>query len=369
MDDHFERAKRWIKNRTAVPQQAYVSEKLFLGTGSRGRGVMLREPARKGEILLRLPIESFLTAEWWARDELPELEYEFGEFSFDWRMILALAAQLQEERALGEHSAWKEYIALIPEEFLGHPINWSDGSRQRLHFQHIGIVIESFEALIRDVAQSWDIIDVQGFTWAFCAVLSRSFDDGPGVMVPFLDSCNHSSEPSLSIQKLDGGYEVVAAHDMNAFEELTYDYNGGRRITNDELLLCYGFVEKDNSGDVVLLHNTPSLWRTAFSRAGAHDIDLRHLPGLDDKRQFRVWRDGVCSALWSAALSASAEISAEAQRTDVALQMVATVMAESLAFFPMPGSSSASDRCETNELVDAYLDAKMSILKAAIQAS
>ena len=91
--------------------------------------------------------------------------------------------------------------------------------------------------------------------WALAVVTSRAFrvagPNQPAAMLPLIDMCNHSFAPNCKLQPVDGGdLQLVALQDIPRHQPLLLSYGS---LSNDFLLMDYGFVVPDNPSDRVQL--------------------------------------------------------------------------------------------------------------------
>eukprot|EP00466_Bigelowiella_natans_P000811 jgi/Bigna1/135435/aug1.29_g10143 len=100
-------------------------------------------------------------------------------------------------------------------------------------------------------------IDMNALGWGMAAVLSRAFSlsGGERAMLPLIDLCNHSFTPNCKVKpkplSQDGGFtiDLDSILDISKGDELFIKY--GKSLTNDDLLLDYGFVDENNPNDSI----------------------------------------------------------------------------------------------------------------------
>ena len=83
----------------------------------------------------------------------------------------------------------------------------------------------------------------------FSQFLSSSDSSSSTVLLPMIDSCNHSGKApraSLSLEPVSNNFVVRALQDLQPGEEITLSYGNKH---NDDLLQYFGFVEEDNPFD------------------------------------------------------------------------------------------------------------------------
>ena len=86
-------------------------------------------------------------------------------------------------------------------------------------------------------------------------VTSRAFRTAgpsqPAAMLPLIDMCNHSFHPNCKLQPIGGGdLQLIALEDIAPQQPLQLSYGN---LSNDFLLMDYGFVVPDNPHDRVQL--------------------------------------------------------------------------------------------------------------------
>lgn len=313
----FARARAWLL-RTWGRVGAHLHESLEfrrMGPGEGSCGIFLRGPAavQEGTLLVRIPPAAVLRASAPSGAEDGELAEEAA--------AIALARQLWVEKSMGSSSQWVSYVDLLPQAFPTMPLAWPDALRQKL--LRSGTILDATrfrESLLKLEARQAGLQDIAGLIWALCAVSSRSFCGGS--LVPFIDSCNHSFEPTGVVRKFKHtGFQLVATRDILPGEELTYDYGSKEALGNDKLFFGYGFVPLDNQFHAAEVSVTASLLNAACatvcnsSRACTFMNSASHSDapcGAELAGSHRIWRDGIDVQLWHKI--ASAVRSADFQR-------------------------------------------------------
>ena len=114
------------------------------------------------------------------------------------------------------------------------------------------------------------VIDANALGWALAAVSSRAYRTRgpslPAAMLPLIDICNHSFEPNVAVKPgKDGAVEVRALQPLSAGTPLLQSYGN---LSNDFLLMDYGFVVPGNPHDRAALHFSAGLLDFAREVAG-----------------------------------------------------------------------------------------------------
>ncbi|KAL2607884.1 hypothetical protein R1flu_026457 [Riccia fluitans] len=121
-------------------------------------------------------------------------------------------------------------------------------------------------------------VDGGALGWAMSAVSSRAFrlqnkksGDSERVLLPLIDMCNHSFAPNARLEQIptadnsDYKLQVVAESSLESGTPLSLNYGA---LSNDLLLLDYGFIVVDNPYDRVELKYDPSLLEVACMAGG-----------------------------------------------------------------------------------------------------
>ena len=229
----------------------------------------------KGEQLVKLPKKLMLSCD--SEDVSAPLREVMSRVPSDlWSSKLGLL--LVRERIAAQHSLFAPYITLLPSVHEGNP----------LFFQHDAVVDLQYAPLVAQIRKRSKFlvqlvgrgatvddgedfvnaehpdrrrvvmeVDANALGWASACASSRAFKvRGPTStpsMLPVIDVCNHSFTPSAAVRLLesgDGDVELVATRDLDAGEAIELNYGN---LSNDDLLLDYGFIIENNPYDVVKL--------------------------------------------------------------------------------------------------------------------
>jgi len=247
-----------------------------------------------------------------------------------------------------------------------------------LLFFNVPQAAQGCEFDLRKMASSLGVADLEGFRWALCAVLSRAFSHE--VMVPFVDSCNHSFDPTCIVtRKSDGGFEFVASRDIRADEELTYDYCPNTTLTNDQLLFGYGFVIPGNSCDVAYVPLSLETVLDARARVELNAdtalvaegpcllMDMHRLP----VEYGQVWQDAIGDELWFVVRAAVATTESELESPavcEVALLVLDALLSEILqrcSSTPQQVLGHIRPNSLQSQTIASYVKSKLQLLNSA----
>ena len=294
-----------------------------------------------------------------------------------------LAGALLHERGLGEASAFHAYVAQLPETFA-MPATWTEAERRQLCYPPLERAAARLEATWEAACASVPGVPREEMLWALQAVESRAFSGqltegvtelaprvaagagaalvaldalhaGPLVrlaglaacaalgwyqlseqaepptlngMMPMVDAVNARSRQGFRFRhrSSDDAFVVCAAEDAEVGEEVFISYGP---LSNDALLLRYGYVESGNACDVFefeSLLDAVRATRTEVIAPGLSDAqyaDLRarlvgaqldtsgRLVGDDARRALEEacgGRVGAATALAAAAAAAANEL-------------------------------------------------------------
>lgn len=264
-----------------------------------GRGVVVGDvPVMPGEVVARVPIENALCVAFEdalpdsAADDFPFSQGEWVSLAY-WRSAdwdSKLCALLLYHRAHREESPWKQYINELP----SHRTLWTaaDLSEDAIHDLQYPPMMDAVECYQYRVGTEYArmraamplhaqaLLTRQEFEWAMKVVHSRAFSIPPGgfaasstrtglrnssscdgarptewprkfALVPLLDMMNHGSGKDLATFRFDAArnvFELVAGPGGYASgNQVLVSYGD---LTNDDLLLLYGFVQAGNPCDV-----------------------------------------------------------------------------------------------------------------------
>ncbi|KAG0606715.1 hypothetical protein M758_9G162400 [Ceratodon purpureus] len=250
-------------------------------SGHGGWGLRTTDAVRAGESLIALPPHLPLS----VQTSDPVLLALFDRVPEElWTVKLGL--KLLAERTRFQTSQWRPYIQNLPKRFTV-PIFYSSEEIQALQYVPLMHQVQKRIRFLSEFA-SETMPDVIGqgpqpdhpfkrhqvlphaLAWSMAAVSSRAFhvhkSGGGSSLLPLVDMCNHSFAPtgrlvqhSSSPQSLPV-LEVVAEKDLDEGEDVFLNYGS---LSNDILLLDYGFVLPNNPNDRVELRYDGQLLDTA----------------------------------------------------------------------------------------------------------
>eukprot|EP00898_Chlorokybus_atmophyticus_P000304 jgi/Chlat1/1274/Chrsp117S01708 len=263
--------------------------------------------AARGEVLMRLPSKLTLgefSAEADVRKVLSKMAAPIPEALWSLRLGLHLLHQ----RALEDSFYWP-YISLLPNAY-GVPIFFGTQAVQALQCQTLQkqvalrskflqafatrLAVERGAAMADSMADPFMGQDVSPneLAWAMAAVSSRAFRlDGskkPASMLPAVDMMNHSFNPNTTVERQqDGSAAIKALSPIEAGEYLTTSYGD---LSNELLLLDYGFVISDNLHDVVeLVHDGDVVDSSAYATFGKDAQErLARLQGMNSGVTYKI---------------------------------------------------------------------------------
>ena len=159
------------------------------------------------------------------------------------------------QRALGESSSFTPYLESLPAQ-IGTPVFWQREAVEalqpalRVQVNKRARFLAGFahEHLASGDALRGVAADVGAMAWGCAAASSRAFRLKQGrAMLPLIDSGNRFDGNAEVRSRADGGVELVASSTaIAAGEEVTFSYGA---LSNDDYLLDYGFIPRDNPYD------------------------------------------------------------------------------------------------------------------------
>lgn len=200
-----------------------------------------------------------------------------------WSARLGLV--LLEERSRGDLSPFSHYVSLLPSRFEGIPTFFSAQGVAAIQYPPVSAQVNKrarfLAAFAREqLAQHNALpgappfcgarVDANAMGWAVAAVSSRAFrlrgPSAPASMLPLLDLANHSFAPNVEVKATsDGGVALRALAHFPIDTPLLLSYGA---LSNDFLLLDYGFIVAANPHDRCALRFSPVLLDLAREVAG-----------------------------------------------------------------------------------------------------
>lgn len=227
-------------------------------------------------------------------------------------VLIDLARRLPEElwtlrlglKLLGERakvgSFWWPYISYLPQTF-NLPIFFSKDEVQSLQYLPLihqvnkrCNILFGFEAVVNSVVEGLAAkqhpfggqhVDAAALGWAMSAVSTRAFRlhgdlmpdgkrGGTPMLLPLIDMCNHNFHPNARVvlgtnYDYDKGFvKVVAVEQIQEHAPISLNYGP---LSNDLLLIDYGFVVSKNQHDYVELKYDKLLLDAAAVTTGVYD--------------------------------------------------------------------------------------------------
>lgn len=270
--------------------------------GASGWGLVAAKDVAAGDVLVALPQACTLS---YDPDTLsPPLRRLVDRVPSElWGARLGLV--LLSHRAQGAGSAYAPYVGLLPSRFDGIPVFFSRDGVDALQYPPVSEQVKKRSRFLLSFADGpladteaaasvfgGSTVDAAAMGWALAAVSSRAFrlrgPAEPASMLPLIDMCNHSFTPNCEVKPLmrassgggrDGKHIVAlcAKERMAAGTPLLISYGP---LSNDFLLLDYGFIVRDNPHDRCALRFGAGLLELGREVAG-----LGHVPfGAADAR-------------------------------------------------------------------------------------
>ncbi|KJE89873.1 hypothetical protein CAOG_01287 [Capsaspora owczarzaki ATCC 30864] len=227
---------------------------------SRGLGLVLNAPARRGEAIVTLPprarfrVPAFDSA-------LRSLIDEFNEQhdnAIDPMTALALGLMYERSRA---DSPWRAWLRMLPDP-IESMLEWNDVELwpveqlyvKELREERIRNLEAVYESVITPFIDTYesDLVGVdftiEAFVWAAVIAQTRGLHESEknGLsLLPIVDMINHHREPNAVVVASGPNILVRTKTSLKAGEEITIDYE----MSSHVLLLLYGFVEMSENLD------------------------------------------------------------------------------------------------------------------------
>eukprot|EP00775_Hariotina_reticulata_P007813 gene7813-8010_t len=234
-----------------------------------------------------------------------------------------LALQVLVQRVAGAQSPFATYISQLPVGVSGVPMFFPREALEALEYPPVveqvkkrarwlnRFSIDMLSKLPGTAADPFDgvTVDINSMGWALAVVTSRAFrvagPSAPAALLPLIDMANHSFAPNCEVVPVPGGVAMVAkcqeaealtaalafwetmcriAFDAQQFvvisviglqkikagEPLLLSYG---QLSNDFLLMDYGFAVPGNPNDRVALRFDLDLVNAAALTGGARDVN------------------------------------------------------------------------------------------------
>ena len=294
---------KWLSQRESPAKiSAKIAQDVFPGMGF---GLKAEEAVVANETLMEVPASALLSLKTASEGKLKGVVEELLRSNCSANSVLAL--HLLHERSLGESSAFHPYIESLPRTF-DLPLAWSAEELEELNgtqllprvLQQKQAIRAEYEQVVlpvvtapgqADLAAELDL-DLKGFLWASCCVLSRAFvmqtEEGGKIplLIPGVDLFN-SGQPGARLD-IDGARGVVRVVSDQEHAEGQQVYLDLGSEANFGYMLTQGFALVNNPQDFVELHVSADL-EDPF--ADAKDKILRYL-GVPRRETFVLRRQG-----------------------------------------------------------------------------
>lgn len=266
----------------AASRGAFVGSMLRVDETSEVRGLVTTEDVRKGTVLLTIPSALQLGVEACGGDDMRGLLDTIPGQLWNARLGLALWAEKQR----GGASPFEPYVSSLPAALSsclapGYSAvdsaalsAWPPTATRTAAMRRALIELQSSLARVAG-GQLGEAPSVEQLGWAVSIASSRAYRvrGAPGAdgadaarLLPVVDLANYApaadANCALANAPSEGGAEassdplavsVYAARDIGAGCELLIDYGNGATLSNEQLLLEYGFVLPGLRGDTVEL--------------------------------------------------------------------------------------------------------------------
>ncbi|QDZ21251.1 rubisco LSMT substrate-binding domain-containing protein [Chloropicon primus] len=299
---------KWLTNReTPSKISTKVVQDVFPGMGF---GLKAEERIPANETIMEVPASALISLKTASEGRLRPVVEDLVRNNCSSNSVLAL--HLLHERALGEESAFQPYIESLPKTF-DLPLVWSmaelgelNGTqllpkviqqKQALQAEFAQIVLPTLQSLQHAELVKDFGVDIQGFLWASCCILSRAFivqtDEGVNLplLIPGVDLFNSGQPGSrLEIDNTKGVVSVVSDQDLEEGEQV-YLFLGNE--PNFGYMLTQGFSLVNNPEDFVELHvsSDPSDPFVETKRRILQYLDVAQRETFILKRQGKIPQD------------------------------------------------------------------------------
>eukprot|EP00879_Flechtneria_rotunda_P001900 GHRR01002073.1.p1 GENE.GHRR01002073.1~~GHRR01002073.1.p1 ORF type:complete len:603 (+),score=223.44 GHRR01002073.1:581-2389(+) len=197
-----------------------------------------------------------------------------------------LAVQVLVHRLAGANSPFATYISYLPIGVSGVPMFFCKEALEAMEYPPVVEQVKrrgrwlhrfSLDVLSKLPGTAADpfegvLVDINAIGWAFAVVTSRAFrvagPTAPAALLPLIDIANHSFSPNCEVVPMQGGVAMIAKRQIAAGEPLLLSYG---KLSNDFLLMDYGFVVPNNPHDRVALRFDMDLVNAAALIGGARD--------------------------------------------------------------------------------------------------
>lgn len=251
---------KWIeKNNGKVDNRIKISKNEYDGHFLKATKLI-----KKGQTLIQLPKACQLSSNTLNDNET------YNNLTKDipkelWAVKLAII--LLHERTKFENSEFWMYIKTLPQGIAGIPIFYSSAHIiKQIDYEPVIYQInkrckwliefhEKNEKLLNEIFNNKEI-DMNVFAWAFAIATSRAFkikEKDELSFLPLIDICNHSFNSNCNVDMIGnkfGEIKLITTADVENGDMIYINYGN---MSNDEYLLDYGFIIKNNPFDKIEL--------------------------------------------------------------------------------------------------------------------
>jgi histone-lysine N-methyltransferase SETD3 len=238
----MQRFLKWLADHGAT-----FSSTLRVDAGS--RHMYTTKAFVQGELLMHIPKRLLLTLDVVKESETGKLLHQHGCRLGRFEYIAVFL--LREKR---EGGFWKPYIDILPTDFSGHPLLFSEAELEQLKGSHLFRLVREaqsfnqtcYRQLPPTVKEAYTLTE---FTWARCVVMTRAFgikfDGAPSAgLVPLADMADHALDNTGRwVFESDNGFSITAQRPLDAGAALLNSYGAK---SNAHFLINYGFCLEGN---------------------------------------------------------------------------------------------------------------------------
>ncbi|KAH7208454.1 uncharacterized protein BKA55DRAFT_546880 [Fusarium redolens] len=224
-------------------------------TNNNKTGFVATGNIKKGDVVLKVPCKSAYT----SSDISAEIKDEYPGCEAQSYYALEIAKSIRKK----EKNAWC-FLDQVPDELLRDSVlTWPDNVIKALPRQTNDLAADVKAMYTGDwtktkLSQKKKNIDIkeEEFKKAWIVAQTRMLmcrginEEVIQVMLPLAEMFNHASD-GCHMELSEDYYEFRATRNYNTGDEVCWNYN--EQYTNDDLLSCYGFIEKNNKKNYFVL--------------------------------------------------------------------------------------------------------------------
>ena len=237
---------------------AFIHPSLSIREISGVRGLCVTHDAPAGTPLVVLPAHLQLGADLADLDLLA--------FTTHWSVRLGLALCAERERGTN----FEPYVAQLPHApslVMMPNVDLAPLRAWPPTLQRAQAMRDGMQRIHRQIANAAAAPPLERLSWGAAMAASRAYRvrGAPGAsgdaarLLPVIDLANHAGGRATATvgnapsPLPESDVMLAAVRDLAAGEEVLTDYGGGQPLTNERLLLEYGFALEDNADDAVTL--------------------------------------------------------------------------------------------------------------------